>query len=49
VYHGGSGELQAALVDRGARIIAERVPTLDEIFVAHVGSPATVAEATPDS
>jgi ABC-2 type transport system ATP-binding protein len=46
VYCGGSGELQAALAARGARIVAERVPSLDEIFVAHVGLPAA---ATPDS
>ena len=46
VYRGGSGELQAALADRGARIVAERVASLDEIFVAHVGLPAAV---TPDS
>jgi ABC-2 type transport system ATP-binding protein len=46
VYRGGSGELQAALADRGARIVAERVSSLAEIFVAHVGLPAAAA---PDS
>jgi ABC-2 type transport system ATP-binding protein len=46
VYRGGSGELQAALADWGARIIAERVPSLDEIFVAYVGMPAA---SVPDS
>jgi ABC-2 type transport system ATP-binding protein len=46
VHRGGSGELQAALADWGARIVAERVPSLDEIFVAHVGVPAASA---PDS
>ena len=46
VYRGGSGQLQAALADRGARIVAERVPSLEEIFVAHVGLPAAPA---PDS
>jgi ABC-2 type transport system ATP-binding protein len=49
VCRGGSGELQAALADRGARIVAERVASLDEIFVAHVGLPATAAAANPDS
>lgn len=43
VYRGGSGELQAALAGWGARIVAERVPSLDEIFVAHVGVPARAA------
>lgn len=42
VCRGGSGELQAALAARGARIVAERVASLDEIFVAHVGLPAAV-------
>src|SRR6266849_5449347 len=37
---GGSGQLQAALAGWGARIVAERVPSLDEIFVAHVVMPA---------
>jgi ABC-2 type transport system ATP-binding protein len=46
VCRGRSGELQGALADRGARIVAERVASLDEIFVAHVGSPAAVI---PDS
>ena len=46
VYRGRSGDLQAALADSGARIVAERVPSLDEVFVAHVGAPATPA---PDS
>jgi ABC-2 type transport system ATP-binding protein len=46
VYRGGSGQLQAALTERGARIVAERVSSLDEIFVAHVGLPAAAA---PDS
>jgi len=43
VYRGGSGELQAAVAGWGARIVAERVPTLAEIFVAHVGMPAASA------
>lgn len=49
VCRSGSGELKAALAGRGASVVAERVATLDEIFVAHVGSPAAGAEAAPDS
>ena len=47
VYRGGSGELHAAVagLGGGARIVAERVPSLDEIFVAHVG---TAAAPAPD-
>ena len=37
VHRGGSDELRAAVAGWGARIVAERVPSLDEIFVAHVG------------
>jgi ABC-2 type transport system ATP-binding protein len=43
VSRDGSGELQAAVASWGARIVAERVPSLDEIFVAHVGMPASSA------
>ncbi|MBI2571010.1 MAG: ABC transporter ATP-binding protein [Candidatus Schekmanbacteria bacterium] len=39
----GSGVLAAAVANWGARIVTERVPSLDEIFVAHVGTPATSA------
>jgi len=45
VSRAGSGELQAALAGSEARIVAERVPSLDEIFAAHVGVPASA----PDS
>jgi ABC-2 type transport system ATP-binding protein len=34
------GELQAAVAGWDARIVAERVPSLDELFVAHVGTGA---------
>lgn len=44
VYCGGPGELQAAVADCGARIVASRVPSLDEIFVAHVGTPASAPD-----
>ena len=42
MVRGGSGELRAAVAGwgGGARIVAERVPSLDEIFVAHVGTAA---------
>src|SRR5258706_4960622 len=46
VVRGGSGQLQAALAGSEARIVAEPVPSLHEIFVAHVGIPAASA---PDS
>jgi len=45
VYRGDSGELQAAVAAWGARIVASRVPSLDEIFVAHVGKPASAPDA----
>ena len=45
MYRGGSGELHAAIagLEGGARIVAERVPSLDEIFVAYVGTAAASA------
>jgi len=45
VYCGDSGELQAAVAGWGARIVESRVPSLDEIFVAYVGTSASA----PDS
>jgi len=45
VYGGDSGGLQAAVAAGGARIVESRVPTLDEIFVAHVGAPASAPDA----
>jgi ABC-2 type transport system ATP-binding protein len=38
VVRDGSGELPAAVSGWGARIVAERAASLDEIFVAHVGT-----------
>ena len=35
VCHGGLGELQAAAEAAGGRVVEQRVPSLDEIFVAH--------------
>jgi ABC-2 type transport system ATP-binding protein len=37
VYRNGTGGLHDAVAGWGARIVGERVPSLDEIFVAHVG------------
>ena len=37
VCRDGSAELRAALAGWGAQIVAEREPTLDELFFAHVG------------
>ena len=45
VVRGDSGELEAAVAACGARIVASRVPSLDEIFVAHVGTPASAKDA----
>jgi ABC-2 type transport system ATP-binding protein len=41
VYGGGQAEMQEAASQWGAHIVAERVPSLDEIFVARVGVPAS--------
>jgi ABC-2 type transport system ATP-binding protein len=38
VCNGRLGELRAAAEGCGARVVAERVPSLDEIFVARVGT-----------
>jgi ABC-2 type transport system ATP-binding protein len=40
----GTDEVQAAVAAWEARIVAERVPTLDEIFVAHVGTAASAQD-----
>ena len=45
VYCGDSGKLQADVAAWGARIVASRVPSLDEIFVAHVGTHVSAPEA----
>jgi ABC-2 type transport system ATP-binding protein len=46
VWRDGSGELHAAVagLEGGARIVAERAASLDEIFVAHVGMAAAPAQ-----
>ena len=38
VYHGQAGELQTAAASWGAQVLDKRVPSLDEIFVARVGT-----------
>jgi len=43
VYHGQPGELQAAAASCGAQLLDKRVPSLDEIFVARVGTRIPVA------
>ncbi|HEX9189159.1 MAG TPA: ABC transporter ATP-binding protein [Vicinamibacteria bacterium] len=45
VHRGDSGELQAAVAAWGARVVESRVPSLDEIFVAHVGTSASAPDA----
>jgi ABC-2 type transport system ATP-binding protein len=37
VCRDGAAGLQALVADWGAHVVAERAPTLDELFVAHVG------------
>lgn len=44
VVRDGPGRLQSAANEWGARIVAERAASLDEIFVAHIGTAATPAE-----
>jgi ABC-2 type transport system ATP-binding protein len=46
VWRDGSGDLHAAVagLEGGARIVAERVASLNEIFVAHVGMAAAPAQ-----
>lgn len=45
VYRGDPDELRAAVAALGAQIVASRALSLDEIFVAHVGAPASAPEA----
>jgi ABC-2 type transport system ATP-binding protein len=46
LYHGQADDLQAAAASTGAQVLEKRVPSLDEIFVARVGThlPAAVEE-----
>jgi ABC-2 type transport system ATP-binding protein len=43
VCRGRPGELAAAMADSGAHIVADRVPSLDEIFLAQVGTARALA------
>jgi hypothetical protein len=45
LVRGGSDEMHAAVdgLEGAGRIVAERVPSLDEIFVAYVGAAAAPA------
>ena len=45
VHCGDAGELEAAVAGWGARIVAIRAPSLDEIFVAHVGTHVSAPDA----
>jgi len=45
VCRGDPGELQAVVAGWGARIVASRAASLDEIFVAHVGTSASAPDA----
>jgi len=45
VCRGDPGELQAVVAGWGARIVASRVASLEEIFVAHVGTSASAPDA----
>jgi ABC-2 type transport system ATP-binding protein len=42
--NGRPGEVRAAVAAAGARVVEERVPSLDEIFVAQVGTKCAAAE-----
>jgi ABC-2 type transport system ATP-binding protein len=44
VVHRDSGELEDAVAGWGGRVVTERAPSLDELFIAHVGTPAAPAE-----
>ena len=39
-----SGELEGAVAGWGGRVVAENAPSLEELFIAHVGTPAAPAE-----
>ena len=45
VLRDGAAELPAAVASWGASIVAEHAASLDEIFVAHVGTPASATDA----
>jgi len=43
VVHRDSGELECAVAGWGGRVVAEHTPSLDELFIAHVGTPTAPA------
>ena len=43
VVHRDSRELEDAVAGRGGLVVAEHAPSLDELFIAHVGTPAAPA------
>jgi len=43
MVHRDSGELEGAVAGWGGRVVAEHVPSLDELFIAYVGTPAAPA------
>jgi len=43
VVHRDSGDLEGAVAGWGGRVVAEHAPSLDELFIAHVGTPAAPA------
>ena len=43
VVHRDSDELKGAVAGWGGLVVAERAPSLDELFIAHVGTPAAAA------
>jgi ABC-2 type transport system ATP-binding protein len=43
LYHGQPGDLQTAAANCGAQVLEKRTPSLDEIFVARVGTRIPVA------
>ncbi len=45
IHSGDPGQLQADVAACGARVVESRAPSLDEIFVARVGTPVSAPEA----
>jgi ABC-2 type transport system ATP-binding protein len=43
VVHRDSSDVEGAVANWGGRVVAERAPSLEELFIAHVGTPAAPA------
>jgi ABC-2 type transport system ATP-binding protein len=43
VVHRDSGDLEGAVAGWGGRVVAENPPSLEELFIAHVGTPVAPA------